>query len=69
VAFDIFGEPVNLALLLQKTAPANTLQISDTTHNHLEPVGYSMSRRTLVVDKREFVTYLLRGVGSSSNAA
>jgi PAS domain S-box-containing protein len=67
--FDVIGEPVELAMLLQSTAPQNTIQISEGTHAQLESVGYNMTRRTLTIDKRERFTYLIRSVGSSSNAS
>jgi guanylate cyclase len=66
--FDIFGEPVARAMVMQRTAPPNTLQMSEATYAHIQPVPLGMTKRTVKTGGKEYVTHLLRAAGSSSNS-
>jgi PAS domain S-box-containing protein len=66
--FDILGEPVTIAAVMQKTAPPNTLQISEATYAHIQPMAMGMTKRTIKTGGKEYVTHLLRAAGSSSNS-
>jgi hypothetical protein len=66
--FDVIGGPIKLARLLQRTAPQNTIQVSEATHAKLSGAAYSMAKRTVKEAGKEFATYLLRSVGSSGSS-
>jgi class 3 adenylate cyclase len=66
--FDILGGPVKTAGILQRTAPPNTLHISEATHAQIPPTAYPMARRTVKIGASEFTSYLLRATGSSESS-
>jgi class 3 adenylate cyclase len=66
--FDVLGGPVKLAGLLQRTAPNNTIQVSEATHAQLSPMASSMGRRIVKVAGKEVATYLIRSAGSSGSS-
>jgi class 3 adenylate cyclase len=59
--FDIIGDAINVAARLQSTSPENTIQMSESTHDHVAHLGLPMKLRENVMlkGKGEVSTYLL----------
>jgi PAS domain S-box-containing protein len=68
LAFDIIGDPINVAARLQSTAPPNTIQISTETQSHVAHANYQMSvrRKVFLKGKGECTTYLIRSNNAST---
>jgi guanylate cyclase len=65
--FDVFGSPVTMAMNLQRTAPVNSLQLSDSTFQLIDATGYHATKRVLKIDGQDHLTHLLRMMGSSAD--
>jgi class 3 adenylate cyclase len=67
LAFDIIGDPINVAARLQSTSPPNIIQISTETQSYVAHASYQMTvrRKVFLKGKGECTTYLIR----SSNAS
>jgi PAS domain S-box-containing protein len=69
VEFDILGDCVNVAIVMQKTAPPNTLQISDSTYAMLENVTFVQIKRLVTFRGKEYSAHLLRTPGASGSSS
>jgi class 3 adenylate cyclase len=67
--FDIFGKAVGFGYELSRTAPQNSVQLSEATFGRLPPATYTSTKRTLSIGGVDHVTHLVKNVGSSSSAA
>jgi PAS domain S-box-containing protein len=69
VEFDIFGGPVDVALIMQKTSPPNTMQISEQAYTKLGNGTSGHPKRLLTFKGKEYGAYLLRSLEYSSSSS